>query len=251
MQSASFSHSSSSYPVPAASFKPARHPTKIRATKSSPAILPPKTAAYSYPAVAVRPNDRVPYGYSVPVCPDDQMRAYSSSPCPYSDVYPASFYPAPAMIPISRAMSRDSCNPALSCPSTIYPSVSQEATFPAISPPFVPSELPRPAMAFEPFNTPYAPVMPISFQPALVRETAGCLAPMKYSFDSEVRKPEGVKDVTVSPALSGNAKPINSEVVELVHTSSSAVAMITPVTEGGNMSPLRSEKGNDGATIKS
>ena len=256
VQSASFSHSSSSYPVAAAPFKhTSRHPTKIRAAKSSPALITPKPAAYTYPAMAVRTSDRVPYGYSVPVCPDDLMRAYSSSPCPYSDVYPASFYPAPAMIPISRAMSRDSCNPALSCPSTIYPSVSQEATFPAISPPFVPSELPRTTMSFEPFNNPYAPVMPIPFPPTMVRETAGCLTPMKYSFDSEARKPEGVKDVTVSPGLSGNVgmemKPINSEVVELVHTSSSAVAMITPITEGGGMSPLRPEKGNEGATIKS
>ena len=214
----------------------------------------PKTASFSYPAVAIRANDQIPYGYSVPVCPDDMMRAYSPSPCPYSDMYPASFYPAPTMIPMSRVMSRDSCNPALSCPSTIYPSVSQEATFPAMSPPFVPRELPQPTMSFEPFNTPYAPVMPISFPPTLVREATGCLTPMKYSFDSEVRKAESAKDVTISPGLSGNVgtvKPINSEVDELVHTSSSAVAMITPITEGGALSPLRPEKGNEGTAMKS
>lgn len=77
---------------------------------------------------------------------------------------------------------------------------------------------------------------------------------MKYSFDSEVRKAESAKDVTISPGLSGNVgtvKPINSEVVELVHTSSSAVAMITPITEGGALSPLRPEKGNEGTAMKS
>ena len=108
---------------------------------------------------------------------------------------------------------------------------------------FVGNDLQRTTVAFEPFSNPYATVIPVPFQPSLNREPVGTLGQPKYPFSYDC---EGRKEVITSPVLSGNAgvemKPINSEVVELVHTSSSAVALVTPNTDGGAMSPLRPDK---------
>lgn len=248
-QSTSFSHPV--YSVPYSPYKhaaSARHPTKIRAAKSAPAVIASKPVGYPYggaPAVIqpMRGSERVSFGYPVALGTDEMLRSYSGSPCAYPDLYPGAYYPNPSLLSVSRSMSRDSCNPMLSCPSTIYPSVSQDASFPAMSTAFVGNDLQRTTVAFEPFSNPYATVIPVPFQSSLNREPVGSLGQPKYSFPYDC---EGRKEVITSPVLSGNAgvdmKPINSEVVELVHTSSSAVALVTPNTDGGAMSPLRPDK---------
>ena len=116
-QSASFSHPV--YSVPYSPYKhaaSARHPTKIRAAKSAPAVIASKPVGYPYggaPAVIqpMRGSERVSFGYPVALGTDEMLRSYSGSPCAYPDLYPGAYYPNPRLLSVTRSMSRDRCNP--------------------------------------------------------------------------------------------------------------------------------------------